>query len=103
VGRYIITVDEDIDPSNLDEVLWAVSTRTNPAQAISIIPGFLTSGLDPTLSPEQRERKEFTTAKVFIDACWPYHWKDKVPEISRASNELREDVQQKWKDLFSSL
>ena len=103
VGRYIITVDEDIDPSNLDEVLWAVSTRTNPAQAINIVPGFLTSGLDPTLSPEQRERKEFTTAKVFIDACWPYHWKDEVPEISRASNELREDVQKKWKELFTGL
>jgi UbiD family decarboxylase len=81
VGRYIVTVDEDIDPSNLDEVLWAVCTRVNPEKAIAIVPGFLSSPLDPTLSPDARERKEYTTSKVFIDACWPYHWKEEIPPI----------------------
>ena len=102
-GRYIITVDEDIDPSNLDEVLWAVSTRVNPQRAITIVPGFLTSGLDPTLSPEERQRKELTTAKVFIDACWPFHWKDAIPPIIRSSEELRKQVMAKWKELFQDM
>jgi UbiD family decarboxylase len=100
VGRYIITVDDDVDPSNLEEVFGAVATRTNPATSIQIVPGFLTSGLDPALSPEQRQRKDFTTSKVFIDACWPYHWKDAVPLTIRASDELRNKILEKWKELF---
>ena len=102
-GRYIITVDDDIDPSNLDEVLWAVSTRVSPERAITIVPGFLTSSLDPTLSPEERQRKELTTAKVFIDACWPYHWKDAIPPVIRSSQELRKQILTKWKDLFQGI
>lgn len=102
-GRYIITVDDDIDPSNLDEVLWAVTTRADPETAISIVPGFLTSPLDPMLSPDHRARKQFTTAKLFIDACWPYHWKDKAPPVNRASDELRGQVTTKWKELFDRI
>ncbi len=102
-GRYVITVDDDIDPSNLGEVLWAVCTRADPERAISIVPGFLTSALDPMLSPDHRQRKDYTTAKVFIDACWPYHWKDKAPPVNRASDELRHTVTEKWKDLFARI
>jgi len=102
-GRYIITVDDDVDPSNLDEVLWAVSTRVNPERAIHIVPGFLTSALDPTLTPEARQRKELTTAKVFIDACWPYHWKEAVPQVIRSSDELRNQILTKWDTLFQEL
>ncbi len=100
-GRYIITVDEDIDPSDLDEVLWAVCTRCDPEMAIDIVPGFLTSPLDPMLRPEKRERGDFTTAKVFINACKPYHWKDRFPPINRAPSETREKVMKKFKELFS--
>ena len=99
-GRYIITVDDDIDPSNLDEVLWAVCTRSDPETAIHIMPGFLSSPLDPTLPPEKRERGDFTTAKVFINACRPYHWKDSFPPISVSSPEIREKVMTKFKGIF---
>jgi UbiD family decarboxylase len=102
-GRYIITVDEDIDPSNLDEVLWAVCTRCDPEKYIDIVPGFLTSPLDPMLDPEKRARKDFTTAKVFINACKPYHWKDTFPPVNVAGPELRENVLSKWSGLFEDV
>ncbi|OGP98496.1 MAG: hypothetical protein A2026_05675 [Deltaproteobacteria bacterium RBG_19FT_COMBO_46_12] len=102
-GRYIITVDEDIDPSNLDEVLWAVSTRCDPEKYIDIVPGFLTSPLDPMISPDKRARKDYTTAKVFINACKPYHWKDQFPPINVAAPELRKKVLSKWNDLFKEV
>src|SRR3990170_261824 len=31
MGRYYVIVDEDIDPSNIDEVIWAIATRSDPA------------------------------------------------------------------------
>ena len=99
-GRYIITVDEDIDPSNLEEVLWALCTRCDPEHYIDIVPGFLTSPLDPMINPEKRARKDFTTAKVFINACRPYHWIDQFPLINVAGPELRREVLSKWADLF---
>jgi len=68
-----------------------------------MVPGFLKSSLDPTLSPGERQRKELTTAKVFIDACWPYHWKDAIPPVIRSSQELREQILTKWKDLFQGI
>ncbi len=102
-GRYIITVDEDIDASNLEEVLWAVSTRCDPEKSIDIVPGFLTSPLDPMLDPEKRARRDFTTAKVFINACRPYHWKDTFPIVNVAGPELREKVLKKWVDLFKDV
>ncbi|MFC2060391.1 UbiD family decarboxylase [Chloroflexota bacterium] len=37
-GRYTIVVDDDIDPSNLSEVMWAVATRSDPDRSIQILP-----------------------------------------------------------------
>jgi len=96
-------VDEDIDPSNLEEVLWAICTRCDPEKYIDIVPGFLTSPLDPMLDPEKRARKDFTTAKVFINACKPYHWKDKFPPVNVAGPELRQKVLTKWAELFKDV
>jgi 3-polyprenyl-4-hydroxybenzoate decarboxylase len=31
VGKYVIALDEDIDPQNMDAVWWALSYRCNPA------------------------------------------------------------------------
>ncbi|HYY89410.1 MAG TPA: UbiD family decarboxylase [Chloroflexota bacterium] len=35
--KYSIVVDQDVDPNDLEDVWWAVSTRSNPAQAISVV------------------------------------------------------------------
>ena len=31
VGKYVIAVNDDIDPDNADAILWAMSYRANPA------------------------------------------------------------------------
>ncbi|HEX6266045.1 MAG TPA: UbiD family decarboxylase, partial [Burkholderiales bacterium] len=47
MSRYSIVVDEDIDPANLQEVMWAVATRTDPAIDIDIIQRGMGSKNDP--------------------------------------------------------
>jgi 4-hydroxy-3-polyprenylbenzoate decarboxylase len=37
IGKYVIAIDEDIDPNNIDAVLWAMSYRCDPGQDIQII------------------------------------------------------------------
>lgn len=54
--RFVIIVDDDIDPSNISEVLWAVATRCDPVEHIDIIRDYWGQRLDPILSPEKRAR-----------------------------------------------
>ena len=101
VGRYIIVVDEDIDPSNLQEVIWAVVTRCDPETSIDLVRGYLTSPLDPSIPPQRRIQKDFTTTKVIINACRPYNWRSEFPPVNIASDELRKKVLGKWGSLIS--
>ena len=32
MARLVVVVDEDVDPSNLADVMWAVATRCEPAE-----------------------------------------------------------------------
>ena len=95
-GKWIIVVDDDIDPSNLEDVLWAVYTRCDPEMSIDIVRGFLTSPLDPSLRPEKRNSGDITTAKIIMNACRPYHWKNEFPQVSRCSDDLRKKVSEKF-------
>ncbi len=100
-GRYIIVVDDDIDPSNWDEVAWAVTTRCDPDTSIELVRGFLSSPLDPMIPPEKRARGDLTTTKVIINACRPFHWRHEFPPVNRASDELRKRIRDKWSSLFA--
>ncbi len=95
-GKFVVVVDDDIDPSDFDEVLWAITTRCDAESGIEIVRGFLTSPLDPSLSPHKRAEKNFTMAKVIVNACKPYHRIDEFPKINRFSRDIRERVLKKW-------
>jgi 4-hydroxy-3-polyprenylbenzoate decarboxylase len=92
VGRYVIVVDEDIDPSNTDEVLWAISTRTDPAQSIEILKRCWSSSADPMLPPTESPEKVSFNSRAIIDACRPYEWMDKFPPVVQASSSLKEKL-----------
>ena len=37
VGKFVVAIDEDIDPGNLDAVLWAMAYRCSPADDCKVI------------------------------------------------------------------
>ncbi|MEW6663991.1 MAG: UbiD family decarboxylase [Thermodesulfobacteriota bacterium] len=49
--KFIVIVDEDIDPFNLNEVMWALVTRFRPDRDLCLIPNSPGSTLDPTGYP----------------------------------------------------
>jgi len=100
VGKWVIVVDEDIDPSNFEEVWTAICLRADIEKSVDIVRGFLNSGLDPSLSPEKKASGDITTAKVLIDACKPWHWREKFPKPIHVSKELVREVQSKFPELF---
>jgi UbiD family decarboxylase len=64
--KWIIVVDEDVDPTNFNDVLWALSTRCHPSEDIDILRNTWSTGLDP--SQPQSEMLPYG-AKVLINAC----------------------------------
>jgi len=98
MSRYSVVVDEDIDPSNLPEVMWAVATRSDPAVDIDIIQRGMGSKNDPMYVAYPY--KAPFNSKAIIDACRPYDHLDEFPDVAEASRELQEKVRRKWKDLL---
>lgn len=94
LGRYTVVVDDDIDPTNLDEVMWALCTRSDPVKDIEILRRCWSGPLDPII---HKDDKGFNS-RAIIDATRPYEWKDSFPPVSRSSRDLRERVLGKWAD-----
>jgi len=99
-GKYTIVVDDDIDPSNWDEVVWALSTRVDPETSIEILHGHLNTPLDPSIPPERRGRGDFTSARVLINACRPYHWIKEFASVITSTPEMRSAVLKKFGALW---
>jgi UbiD family decarboxylase len=98
MSRYSVVVDDDIDPSNLQEVMWAVATRSDPATSIDIIQRGMGSKNDPMYVAYPY--KAAFNSKAIIDACRPYDHLDEFPAVAEASKELQEKIRNKWKDLL---
>ncbi len=99
-GRFVIVVDDDVDPSDTEDVLWAVSTRCDPATAIDIVHNYWSTPLDPAIPPEQRAKGDFTNSRAIINACRPFHWRKEFPPVNRASEALEKRVWEKYKGFF---
>jgi vanillate/4-hydroxybenzoate decarboxylase subunit C len=63
--KNIIVVDGDVDPFNLEKVMWALSTRVRADKDVSIIANTPGMPLDPTSEPEGM------ACKMIIDATTP--------------------------------
>ncbi|MBI4331028.1 MAG: UbiD family decarboxylase [Chloroflexi bacterium] len=101
-GRFVIVVDDDIDPGNEEDVLWAMATRCDPATSMQIITGCWGTLLDPTISPERRAKGDLTNSRAIVLACRPFYWRKDFPKVNRASDELRAMTLKKWGRLFQS-
>jgi len=107
LGGYTVVVEEDIDPSNIEQVLWAMSTRALLDQSIQILPGCHASNIHTAIPPSEKRATEkpkpLTAARVVIDACRDLSWKEDWYPISRISPELRTQIGEKWQSVLSKL
>jgi UbiD family decarboxylase len=98
MSRYSVVVDEDIDPANLQEVMWAVATRTDPAIDIDIIQRGMGSKNDPMFVAYRYDAP--FSSKAVIDACRPFDHLHEFPPVAEASKDLQDKTRAKWKDLL---
>lgn len=99
LGRYVIVVDDDIDITNSEEVIWAISSRSDPVESIEILRRCWSGPLDPRIPVQD---KGFSS-RAIIDATRPYEWRDKFPKSSGASRELKEKVAKDWRGFLDRI
>ncbi len=96
MGRIVVTVDEDVDPSNLADVMWAIATRCEPSEQVDIVRNAWSSALDPRIAPADRSRGQTSHSKMIIDACKPFGWRDGYPRTSALSQQEARAIAEKW-------
>lgn len=100
--KYVILVDEDIDPFDLGQVWWAMITRTQGGRDIEVLRFGTTSRSDPSVP---RDQAEFTD-KVIIDATkkldYPYNkiWGGHWAPTGMPPKTVLELADLKWKRLL---
>jgi UbiD family decarboxylase len=92
-NKYVVVVDEDIDPANMNDVVWAMCTRVDAREDVEILRTSRSGPLDPTSYPD--EIFAFNSRMV-IDACRPWARRESFPKVSRSSKELDERIKAKW-------
>jgi UbiD family decarboxylase len=95
-GRYVVVVDDDIDVTNLEEVIWAMCTRSDPATSMDIIHRAWSTTLDPVIHPDQKAKGALWNSRGIIDACRPFEWRDRFPVVNMPSAEVRKKTIEKW-------
>ncbi len=92
---YIVIVDADVAPTNMDEVLHAIATKCHPVNGIHSvphIPGFPV--LLPFLPP--KERLVGDAAGVIFDCTWPKDWpQESMPVKATLENLWPKEIKQK--------
>jgi UbiD family decarboxylase len=96
MGRLVVTVDDDVDPSDLADVMWAIATRCEPSEQVDIVRHAWSSALDPRVTAEARRRGETSHSKMIVDACKPFAWKDEFPQTSALSFDEARAIKDKW-------
>jgi 4-hydroxy-3-polyprenylbenzoate decarboxylase len=90
--KWVIVVDDDIDARDWKDVMWAVSTRMDPARDITVIENTPIDYLD-FASPESG-----LGSKIGLDATnkWPPETRREWGTRIRMSDEVIETVTNKW-------
>ena len=96
LGRYVIVVDDDIDVTDINDVLWAMCTRVDPVQSVEIIRRAWSGPLDPAIP---KDKKGFSS-RMIIDACRPYEWLKDFPAAVEISAQQKDAAMRNWRELF---
>lgn len=94
--KWIIAVDHDVDPTDMDQVIWAMASRCSPIDDIDILRNTWSTPLDPTQNPPE---KRPYGSKALINACKDHRY---IPTFSTRTT-LRKSTYDKVADRWTDL
>ena len=87
--KHVFVLDEDVVLEDPNEVLWALTTRFQPATDMFIIPRGITSSLEPSATVDG------LTSKLMLDLTIKKNFRGEVAEPTAS---MRESVLKRWKE-----
>ncbi len=102
-GRYVVVVDEDIDPTNLDDVIWAMCSRSDPATGIDIIKETIGTPVDPLAEQDpSKDMLEYTGSRGIIFATKPFGKliRNEFPQVVESNPKVKKKVAREWSEIF---
>ena len=85
VGKITVAVDEDVNPNNVEEVLWAIAYRTDLMKSVKI-EDYQANGHAPKLRDREWD------AKIMIDATMHYP----MPPVALPAKDIMEEARELW-------
>ncbi|GIP29557.1 UbiD-like decarboxylase [Paenibacillus sp. J23TS9] len=102
-GSYIpkvIVVSDDIDPSRIDQVVWAVATRSHPDKVIH----FADQPVLPLVAYlDQDEKKKAATTKVVYNCLSSDAWPTGYTPLQASFSGYPEEIQKRVRDVYQKL
>jgi 4-hydroxy-3-polyprenylbenzoate decarboxylase len=94
--KWVVAVDEDVDPTDFNQVMWALSSRCNPSEDMDFQRNTWSTGLDPSQYPP--EVRPYGS-KVLINACKPHRFIKQFPRSTLLREETYKRVAARWSEL----
>ena len=91
-NRFVVVVDDDIDPADMNQVVWAMCTRFDPREGMEVLRGCWSTVLDPMVYATDDPRN----ARIVIDATKPWNRRETFPMVARSSAELDDRIRARW-------
>jgi hypothetical protein len=102
VGKLVVAVDEDIDPTSADAVLWAMCYRMKPHRDVHIVPGMEKGHAPPFHYKDLHEGTDVVSyhlpandSAMLCNAIL----KEPFPPISLPKQEYMEHARELWEEL----
>jgi UbiD family decarboxylase len=92
MGRVVTVVDDDIDVTDLEDVIWAIVTRADPSRAVDFLTRQLSGPLDPAIPPDEK----MYNSRLLIDATKPWEWRDRYPVSLGPDPATKAATRKKW-------
>ncbi|MCE4628455.1 MAG: UbiD family decarboxylase [Desulfurococcales archaeon] len=99
--KIIVVVDSDVDPHDINQVIWAVSSNVNPARDVIVLPDAHTDALDPAAkAPGYGAKLGIDATRKLPEENWGRPWPELVsedPETRRVADRIFEEVLREWR------
>ncbi len=95
-NKWVIVVDEDVDPTDINQVMWAMATRCNPIDDIDILRNTWSTYLDPSQNPP--ETRPYGS-KALINACKDHRYLSTFSKTMKMNEDIYDRVKGKWHKL----
>jgi 4-hydroxy-3-polyprenylbenzoate decarboxylase len=73
MNRLTVVVDDHVDVTSIQDVVWAIVARCDPERGVEIIKDTKGSRIDMAIAPDKRELN--ANSRMIVDATTPFTWK----------------------------